>query len=259
MSGTTTLIKTEDHRKLLIDIFFAVIITIVFEKFLDHFFVPNIVKLDSFDIPTLLSTFSAPLILNMLFFFVVYFWVISHWIFYHELIKKYPYYRCGKFLVDVAIFSIMFVIISISILAYDNAILPLFIFLIIIWYLFACLWHLSDIGLRPLRRYLKSHAYILATSVPLLVLAYDPFTLDFSFEWYRYTITSSVIVAMIVWSVHRLKKYLDRGLREYNCDYVGGHPEWSCDQTKGGKLRMEIYKNTKKFKNNNDSLTFVLI
>ena len=169
MSGTTTFINSDDHRKLLIDIFFAVIITIGFEKFLHTFLLPNIDKLDSFDIPTLLSAFSAPpLIFNMFFFFVAYFWVISHWIFYHELIKKYPYYRCGKFLVDVAIFSIMFVIINLSFLAYDDTILPLFILLIAIWYLFACMWHLSDSGLRPLRRYLDQHIARLLTFVVAL-------------------------------------------------------------------------------------------
>jgi hypothetical protein len=236
MSGMTTFIKSEDHRKLLIDIFFAVIITIGFEKFLHTFLLPNIDKLESFDIPTLLSTFSAPpLIFNLFFFFVTYFWVISHWIFSHELIKKYPYYRCGKFLVDVTIFSIMFVIINISFLAYNNAILPLFILLIVIWYLFACFWHLSDRGLRPLQRYLTFHLLRLATFVPLLVLAYDPFSVGHTYDWYRYIIMSSVIVAMIVWNVHRLKKYLDRDLKEYNCDYVEGHPDWS-HQTKGGKL-----------------------
>lgn len=263
MSGMT-FINCEDHRKLLIDIFFAVIITIGFEKFLHTFLLPHIDKLDSFDIPTLLNTFSAPpLIFNMFFFFVAYFWVISHWIFYHELIKKYPYYRCGKFLVDVAIFSIMFVIINISFSAYEIAILPLFILLIAIWYLFACLWHLSDRGLRPLHTYLKPHVERLATYVPLLVLAYDPFSLSPTYEWYRYIIMSSVIVAMIVWNVYRLKKYLDRDWREYNCDYIEGLPGWSS-QSKGGKLLIEVYKNSKKVKNNNkgrkdrkDGMTFV--
>jgi hypothetical protein len=71
---------------------------------------------------------------------------------------------------------------------------------------------------------------------------------------------SSIIVAMIVWNVHRLKKYLDRDLREYNCDYVEGHPYWSS-QTNGGKLSIEIHKRSKMVKNNKekkeDRLVFV--
>jgi hypothetical protein len=260
MSGTA-FINCEDHRKLLIDIFFAVIITIGFDKFLHDFLIPHIEYLDSFDFPSLFGVLSVPpFIFNMLFFFVTYFWVISHWIFYHELIKKYPYYRCGKFLADVAIFSIMFVIINISFLAYDNAILPLFILLIAIWYLLACLWHLSDKGLRPLHRYLDPHILRLATFVFLLVLAYDPLSLGTNFEWYHHMVMSSVIVAMVSWNLFRLKIYLDKDSREYNIDYVEGLNGCSS-QSKGGKLLIEIYKRNTKVKNNNevkiDTMTFV--
>jgi hypothetical protein len=241
---------SEDHRKLLIDIFFAVIITIGLEKFLHTFLLGHIHTLNSFDISTLLNTFSAPEILfNMFFFFAAYFWVISHWVFYHELIKKYPYYRCGKFLVDVAIFSIMFVIINISFSAYNNAILSLFILLIAIWYFFACLWHLSDKGLRPLHRYLSGHIERLATYLTLLALSYDPFSISQDHDWYRYVIMSSVIIAMIVWNVHRLNRYIDRDIREYNSDYIKGCPDLNSPHN-GGKLSLEIYKRKIKYTNN---------
>lgn len=245
-------IINEDHRKLLIDIFFAVIITIGLEKFLHTFLLGHLQKLSSFDIPILLNTFSAPAILfNMFLFFAAYFWVISHWIFYHELIKKYPYYRCTKFLVDVAIFSIMFVIINISFSSYGNATFSLFILLIVIWYFFACLWHLSDRGLRPLRLYLVRHIERLATFIPLLVLSYDPFSISHTYGWYSYVIASSVIVAMIAWNVQRLKKYVHRDLREYDCDYLRGYP--GCNsRISGGRISWEIDKKRKTDNNNNE-------
>jgi hypothetical protein len=233
-----------DYREILVDIFFAIIITIGFDGFIHEFFLLDIIspKLESFDISILLNRFSAEpsLLFNMFFFFAAYFWVISHWIFYHELIEKYPYYNSWKFFVDITLFSIMFVIINISYSAYDIRITPLFFLLVAIWYFFACLWHLSDKILRPVKRYLGPHIKRVMTYSILLVLLYDPLSVSQIIPWYRDGIMVGMIVAMLTWNVHRLSRFVRRDLREYRCDYIRGYPGWSS-QCEGGILTLERY------------------
>jgi hypothetical protein len=245
-----------DYRELLVDIFFAIIITIGFDGFLHDFFLKNVVSLNSFDLPLLLTIFSVPeFVIGTLFFFAAYFWVISHWIFYHELIEKYPYYNTWKFFVDITLFSIMFVVVNISYSAYEFT--SLFILLVAIWYFFACLWHLSDNGLRPVKRYLQPHIKRMVTYAILLVLLYDPLSVTQIAPWYRYVIMASVIVAMITFNVHRLSKFMGRDLREYTCVYMQGYPDWNSPY-KAGRLELERYPMKEKvgLKPKKDAITF---
>jgi hypothetical protein len=226
---------TGDYREILVDVFFAVIIAIGFEGFIHRFFIEDVIsKLDFFNLTSLISVFSEPeILIDTLFFFVTFFWVISHWVFYHELIERYPYYNSWKFFVDITLFSVMFVIINISYLAYEEAITPLFILLVAIWYLFACFWHLSDIRLRPIARYLGPHVKRLATYSGLMVLLYDPLSLGQIIPWYRHGIMIAVIVAMVAWNTHRLTRFVRRDLREYRCGYEHGYPGWDGSFSRG--------------------------
>jgi len=65
-----------DYRELLIDIFFAIIITVGLEKFLYDFLLTNLHKLSSFDTSSLISIFAVPeTSINTFLFFAAYFWV----------------------------------------------------------------------------------------------------------------------------------------------------------------------------------------
>jgi hypothetical protein len=247
-----------DYREILVDIFFAIIITIGFEGFIHRFFIGDVMsQLNSFDITSLINVFSAPeILIDTLFFFATFFWVISHWVFYHELIDRYPYYNSWKFFVDITLFSIMFVIINISYLADDKAITPLFILLVAIWYFFSCFWHLSDKTLRPVARYLKPHIKRLATYSGLLVLLYDPLSMSQITPWYRYGIMVAMIVAMITWNIHRLSRFIGRDLREYRCDYVRGYPGWYKPYEGGTLLLVKYPMKGKSGAKEKDKITF---
>ncbi|MDQ3835813.1 MAG: hypothetical protein M3270_02605, partial [Thermoproteota archaeon] len=105
-------VSSEDYRKAFIStIFFAIILTEGLVKFVDKF----IINIEGNPGPLLqMSGSTTHLALDPLLFAVTFFWIISHWIFYHDLITKYPYYRWRKFLVDIALFSIMFVALRLS-------------------------------------------------------------------------------------------------------------------------------------------------
>jgi hypothetical protein len=257
-----------DYRELLIDIFFAIIITIGLEKFLYEFLFKIFFKdahnlsptdlplLTNFDLPSLIHVFSVPQVLfGTFFFFAAFFWVIAHWVFYHELIKKYPYYNTWKFFVDIALFSIMFVAVNISYWAFDNKITPLFVLLATVWYFFACLWHVSDNKLRPIRRYVVPHMKRLAMYAALLVLLYDPLSVSQTIPNYRYGVMAAVIVLMIGCNTLRLIKYIYVDIREYNYDYIQGFPRLGSSRKKG-KLVLKInpMKDGNKEK---DTLTFI--
>jgi hypothetical protein len=247
-----------DYRELLVDIFFAIIITIGFDGFLREFFIKSMHGLNAFDIPSLINVFSVhDKLIGISFFLVAYFWVISHWVFYHELITRYPYYNQWKFFVDVTLFSIMFVLINISYEAYDYEIAGLFILLLAIWYFFACLWHLSDKGLRPLGRYIIPHIYRMLTYIFLLVLLYDPLSVAQTIPSYRFLVLGGVIVAMTVWSADRLYKFVSRDIREYTCKYVEGYPGWNFERK--GTLTLERHRmkaNVEKDPEKKDRITF---
>lgn len=217
-----------DTRELLIDIFFAIIIAVGFENFVQHFILTEVLKSSS-DLFSLTSKFlTTGILIDTLFFFGSYFWVISHWVFYHELIEKYPYYNWWKFFVDISLFSIMFLIVNISYSVYstneiNNAIASLFILLLTIWYLLSCLWHLADRKLRPVRRYLHRHIKRIVTYAVLFVLLYVPLATGQIIPWYQNAIMMGVIVAMIVWNIHRLSKFLKRDLREYRLEDIRGN------------------------------------
>lgn len=252
-----------DHRELFIDIFFAAIIAVGLHRFLGEFFVDKIENLNSFNFESLSGIFSQPqIIFDMFFFFAAAFWVISHWIFYHELIRKYPYYRWRKFFVDITLFSIMFFILNISFEGYKTGVTFLFLWLLVVWYSFACLWHWSDRGLRPLRLYLKLHAWRLMTFAALLVLLYDPLILNPISPWYRHTVMMGIILAMILWSVDRLTRFLRKDSRYYLCDYLEGCPGWSMQERRGTlelvryPMRAKVGDKTKWCDKGSDSIIF---
>ena len=236
-----------DYRELLIDIFFAIVIAVGLDRFLRDFLIDHLMKLNSVDFSSIYALLSytpsashlqIPIIFDILFFSAAYFWVISHWMFYHELITKYPYYRWGKFFVDLSLFTIMFIIVNISFVVADtNGILLLFVWLLIVWYFLACLWHLSDRHLRPLGVYLTFHMWRLVTYIPLLILLYYPLSIDLEVHpWYQYTIMLGILFSMILWNVHRLKRFLTRDSRTYLCKYIDGYPEWNSSKT--GQLEL---------------------
>ena len=222
-----------DYRELLIDIFFAIIIAVGFDGFVRDFLIDNIEEISS-----------PPIILDIIFFFIAYFWVISHWVSYHELITKYPYYRWRKFFVDVALFSLMFIIANISYHANQYEFRLLLVLLLVIWYVLACAWHLSDKGLRPLKLYIRRHTLRIITYSVLLFLLYDPLQINVIFPSYQSVVTAAVVLSMILWNAHRLMMFTLRDSRFYDCNSVSGYP--GVDISKGGELELIRYPIKKK-------------
>lgn len=243
-----------DYREILIDIFFAIIIVVGFDRFMREFLLHHITEISS-----------PPITLDTLFFFAAYFWVISHWVSYHELVTKYPYYRWRKFFVDVFLFSVMFIIINISFEADRYEISLLLVWLLIIWYIFACMWHLSDWGLRPLRLYLTRHIWRVVTYAALLLFLYNPLGLPFPnfalvalditnmlslslvnaiFSSSQYMVMVFVILAMILWNVDRLTRFMGKDSRYYDCIYISGYPGRNKEDP--GQLEMTRYPIGKK-------------
>jgi hypothetical protein len=239
-----------DTRELLIDIFFAIIITVGMANFVEHFILGDIfTTLNPTDLFSLFKTFLLTgILIDALFFFAAYFLVISHWVFYHELIEKYPYYNWWKFFVDIALFSVMFLIINISYSVYtiddnkeikpNSAITSLFILLLDIWYLLSCLWHLSDRTIRPVTRYLYRHIKRIITYTVLLALLYIPVPMLQTNPWYQNAVMLGVIASMIVWNLHRLSKFLNRDLREYR---LFSKSNSLFGSVSGGTLRLVKY------------------
>jgi hypothetical protein len=243
-----------DYRELLIDIFFAIIIAVGFDRFIRDFLLEHMEEISS-----------LPIMLDIFFFVGAYFWVISHWVSYHELITKYPYYRWRKFFVDIFLFSIMFIIINISFEGDRREFGLLLVCLLTIWYIVACLWHLSDRGLRPLKRYLKLHTSRIITYAILLFFIYDPLDLSsptfalFALEVtdvlslpfagpvyssYHYSVMVTVILAMILWNVHRLMRFTRKDSRFYLCTYIRGFSQMNVQ--KDGQLELIRYPIGKK-------------
>jgi hypothetical protein len=252
-----------DYREILIDIFFAIIIVVGFDRFIRDFLLDHMEEISS-----------PSIMLDIFFFFTAYFWVITHWVSYHELITKYPYYRWRKFFVDIFLFSLMFIIINISFLADQYEISLLLVWLLMIWHLSACLWHLSDEGLRPLQLYLKLHSRRVITYAALLLFLYDPLGMFFPifvggiafpifvllpleitgmlslaaitdiFSSYQLGVMVIVILAMISWNVDRLRRFTRRDSRFYLCTYISGYP--GRNMSNEGQLELIRYPIKKK-------------
>lgn len=213
----------EDHRKTLIDIFFAVIITVGWVGFITDFAKEPLRSLDFSDILKLHHG-NIPLVFNTLFFSAAFFWVISHWVFYHVLIREHPYNMWRKFFVDIVLFSLMAVIILTSFLIYDkkpnltnspnltNPKFSLFIISIAIWHGLACLWHLSDISVRSIRKDLKNHFVrsIIYLAIFLFFLIMTSFLGFSNNEWFRHAIMIVIILLMISFNAERLYNFIGR-------------------------------------------------
>jgi hypothetical protein len=127
----------------------------------------------------------------------------------------------------------MFIVVNISFAADKNAITFLLVWLLIVWYLFACFWHLSDRGLRPLRLYLKLHSWRLITYVSLLMLLYLVSLYQIS-PLYRYAVMIAIISSMILWNAYRLTRFLRR-FKSISMRLFRDLPE------KGGRLELIRY------------------
>jgi hypothetical protein len=237
-----------DYREILIDILFAIIIVVGSERFVHDFLVKNIENG---------HVMSPPIMIGILFFFSTYFWVISHWITYHELITKYPYYRWRKFFVDILLFSVMFIAANISFWAYEYKFTLLLVSLLIVWHLFACSWHLSDRKLRPLRLYLKLHTLRVITYaglLSLLLFLYGPLETNLVILSYPYGVMVTVILALVLWNVHRLWRFTRKDSRYYNCEYIRGYPGRNTQEE--GQLEMVTYPIKNKKGERNDEIKF---
>ena len=234
-----------DYRELLIDIFFAIVIAVGLDRFLREFLLERFGELNSIDFGSISKVFfdhpmnsQTPFIFDFLFFFAIYFWVISHWVVYHELLTKYPYYRWRKFFVDIALFTIMFVIVNISFtVAENNVTTLLLVWLLILWYSLACLWHLFERDLHPIRRHLLLHMGRLITYILLVVLLYNSLLADQIS--YQHTVMIFVILALIFWNVDRLWRFLKIDSREYLCKYIKGYPRMNSSSK--GRLKLVRY------------------
>src|SRR6476469_604783 len=182
-------VLSEYHRKTLMDLFFAVILTDGLAKLVSQFILndsQHIVK--EYINQSQINTSLNPIIFatgfpnslynhpsdtwSLLFFAATFFWILSHWVFYHELIRRHPYYRWRKFFTDITIFSLMFIILHLSLSAYDPRIFSLFVLLIAIWHAIAALWHFADRGLRPIRDETMGHLVKMGVFLFLFSIAY---------------------------------------------------------------------------------------
>jgi hypothetical protein len=202
-------IEKTDHRVLLTNIFFGGIITIGLNHFLFDFLLREEQKLYIFDISVLF---------DFLFFLTAFFWVISQWVIYHELIKQYPYgvgYR--RFFIDIARFSLMFIILNTSFLAHTRFFT--LILSITFWHVLALIWHLwnreleSDVGVQ-LRAHVRSViSYAIISLIFLLVQSflYPPYGMIIIV-----VIMTAAIGCMVIFNATRLHYVLDNSISKYN-------------------------------------------
>lgn len=228
-------VTSEDHRRAFISsIFFGIMLTEGLTKFVDKFII-NIDSRPGFLLgfnDTIQNPSISPLapndlvsnLFNLLFFAVTFFWIVCHWIFYHDLITRYPYYRWRKFLVDVTLFSIMVIVLRLSLSVSDNpTIFPLFVSLVTIWYALASLWHFADRGLRPVRSYsdflvVKSIVYFSILMIFLFVTYYpgNPVTSE-NKEIVKNGLMSSVVILLLIFNAERLNRFISAKERLSNC------------------------------------------
>src|SRR3712207_328951 len=221
---------SEDHRRAFIStIFFGLILTDGLTAYVNRYVVS--LGSPSFDsgfwLDQLESIIPIPpnelpisdALVNSLFFAVTFFWIVSHWIFYHDLIRRYPYHRWRKFFVDIAVFSIMFIALRLSLFVSDHdLIFPIYVSLIAIWYALCALWHFADRGLRPLRPYSdflvgKSVVYF---SIVLIFIAFGNSVIDRNGQ-IDAVLMVSVLVLMVVFNIERLSKYISKKEKVSNC------------------------------------------
>jgi hypothetical protein len=175
-----SIILNEERKKIIIDIFFAGTITIGLEKFFYEFLLKK-------------ETNLVPFLFNATCFAVVFFWSISQWYAYNGVAKKDKYIKLRTFGIEIILFSIIFVLINISYLAYNLA--PWLFLSFFVWHIFACLWYLSEYTS-------KSEAMVkcrkrLRYLVPYLVACILAFYFS-SVETYNYLIVAGGLVIPII-------------------------------------------------------------
>jgi hypothetical protein len=220
-------VLSEDHRKTLMDLFFAVILTDGLAKLVSQFILndsQHIVKdyinqnqiITSLNPIIFATDFPNSLFKNphdtwsLLFFAGTFFWILSHWVFYHELIRRHPYYRWRKFFTDITIFSLMFIILHLSLSVYDPRIFSLFVLLIAIWHATAALWHFADRGLRPIRDETMRHLVKAGVFLVLFSIAYMFSVGTFHDVLFRNTLMALVILLMVGFNVERLSRFISK-------------------------------------------------
>jgi hypothetical protein len=183
-------VLNEERKKMIIDIFFAGTITIGLEKF----FYESLLK----------ETKGIPFLFNASCFAVVFFWSICQWIAYNEAVKKNKTtngIKLSTFGIEIILFSIIFVLINISYIAYNFT--PWFFLSFFIWYIFACLWYLSECTskseakckCRKRLRYLISYLVVFILAIYLS-----------NVESYHYLIIAGGLVITIVSAILFLRK-----------------------------------------------------
>lgn len=186
---------------MLINVFFGGIITNGLNRFLFDFFLPNEPKLYLFDIWVLL---------DFLFFITAFFWVVSQWVIYHELIKRYPYDKDNRrFFIDIARFSLMFIILNTSFLAHTRFFT--LILSITIWHVVAFVWHLwnrelKDKVLVHIRAHIKS--IITYASISIIFLIVQPLFVKPYALAINIIIMMTAIASMIILNSLRLRYIL---------------------------------------------------
>ena len=135
-----TEIIPQDKQVALIDIYFAIIITVGLDHFINDFlFNDHLKQLDLFHALNLF--YNPQTLFNILFFVSVYVWLILHWIIYHKLINIRPYEGSPpKFLIDIAMFSIIFLILGLSFYVYSGLTFCIFVLFFAILHVLGFAW-----------------------------------------------------------------------------------------------------------------------
>lgn len=186
---------------MLINVFFGGIITVGLNRFLFDFFLPQEPRLYHFDIPGLF---------DLLFFMAAFFWVVSQWVIYHELINKYPYgISNGRFFIDIARFSLMFIILNTSFLAHTRFFT--LILTITIWHVVALAWHLWNREWEhKVRIHVRVHiiSIISYATISIVFLTIQPLVVEPNGIIINYVIIIAAIASMIVFNAARLHYFL---------------------------------------------------
>jgi hypothetical protein len=210
-----------DPRVELIKHFFiAVILAVGLKGFVEGFLIDHLRKLDFFSNPHFMDlSYPQPDLFNLFFFLTTYLWAFLQFIFYSELIGKYSYKHWKKFFIDFILYSLMFVILSISFTAYEDSLFRWYISLIIVWHFFAYLWHEVNGAERsykhkdPPRKYIKCHMKRMVVYA-ILFVSFLSLPNGVYEQLARHIVMIFVITAMVILNIERLNDFISKESRE---------------------------------------------